>query len=90
MPERLCMVGLAWTVSVSMDRLEVYNSSWSSVMLLLNKHVRAPFYRIIDRNTFKDTKANVTLQALLDLFLPVYWNGGWREGSYRFCILIHK
>ena len=59
MPARLCMVGLAWTVGI--NRLEVYNSSWGPVMLWLDEHARAPFHRIVDRNTFEDTKANIPI-----------------------------
>ena len=80
-PRRLSVVSL--TGSVFVESGVVNNSPRAAVKLGSNDHSAAPGHRVIDRDLLKDAQADVTVQALLDLVLPV-------EGHLAGCVDSHR
>ena len=82
------MVGLSLTVSI--DGLEVHHTPGATITLGCDEHPGAPLHGGVDRDTFKDTKADIPLQPYLDLCSPVCRHRSRSVNCDRSGILIHK
>ena len=82
------MVGLSLTVSI--DGLEVHHTPGATITLGCDEHPGAPLHKGVDRDTFEDTKAYITLQPCLDLGSPVCKHSSRSMNGDGSCLLIHK
>ena len=81
---------MSLTRSMFVQGSVIDNSPRTPIQLWSDDHSAAPCHWVIDRDLLEDTKADVAVKALLDLFLPVEGDLTGSVHCHRCGLLIHK
>ena len=87
-PWRLSVVSL--TGSMFVEGSIINNSPWTAIKFWSDDHSAAPCHWVINRDLLEDTQTDITVQAILDLLLPMEGNLAWGVHCHGSGPLLHK